>query len=152
MRANGLLIGLAAFVAYNVFRKKSAAEKLSYYVAKVSISFSGLTPILNVTLGIQNPTGTTLNIGSIVGDLFINGNYVANIAGYQLTQIKPTSNTLYPISARLSISGLFGEVQDIIDAISKGNYNALLSQNLSFKGNVYAEGITMPLKFTYKVL
>lgn len=103
-------------------------------------------------LGIQNPTGESLNVGSIVGDLSINGNYAANISGFQLTTIKAMSATLYPLAARLSVSGLFGEVQDIINAISQGNVNALLNQTISFKGHVYAEGVTLPLSFSYKVL
>lgn len=147
-----LLIGLAAYLGAKVFAKKNAAERLNYFVQKVSLRFSGFTPILDVVLAIQNPTGTTLNVGSIVGDLYINDNYVANISGYQLTQIKPMGATLFPLSARLSIAGVIGEAKDIIDALMIGNTNVLLSQTLRFNGNVYAEGLTMPLKFTYKVL
>lgn len=152
MKPKYLLIGLAAYVGIRIFSKKTAAERLNYYVQKVSLRFSGFTPILDVILAIQNPTGTTLNVGSIVGDLYINDNYVANISGFQLTQIKPMAATLFPLSARLSISGVIGEAKDIIDALMVGNANVLLNQTLKFNGNVYAEGLTMPLKFTYKVL
>lgn len=152
VKAKYLLVGLATYVGIRFFSKKIAAEKLNYFVQKVSLRFSGFTPILDVVLAIQNPTGTVLNVGSIVGELFVNDNYIANISGYQLTQIKPMGATLFPLSARLSISGLIGEAKDIVDAISTGNTNILLNQSLRFNGNVYAEGVTMPLKFTYKVL
>lgn len=152
MKPKYLLLGVAAYLGVKLFAKKNAASHLNYYVQKVSIRFSGYTPILDVILAIQNPTGTALSVGSIVGDLFINDNYVANISGFQLTQIKPMAATLFPLSARLSISGLIGEAKDIINALMVGNTNVLLNQTLKFNGNVYAEGVTMPLKFSYKVL
>ena len=152
MNTKPLLIGLGLFVGYRFISKKLAADKLNYFVQKVNIRFSGFTPIIDVILAIQNPTGTSINIGSIVGDLYINSNYVANISGFQLTQIKPAAATLFPLSARLSISGLYGEAKDIINAITTGNTNVLMQQTLKFKGNVYAEGVTMPLEFSYKVL
>lgn len=129
-----------------------AADKLNYFVQKVTVTFSGFTPIVNVILAIQNPTGESLNIGSIVGDLYINDNYAANISGFQMTTIKPSTVTLFPLAARLSLSGLYGEVKDIINALSTGNVNVLINQTLKFKGRVYAEGVSIPLSFSYKVL
>lgn len=152
MKPKFLLLGLAAFVGFKFFAKKVAAEKLNYFVQKVSIRFSGFTPILDIIIGMQNPTGTTLNVGSIVGELYVNDTYIANVSGFQITQIAPMGTTLFPLSARLSVAGLIGEGKEIVDAILTGNTNALFNQVLRFNGNVYAEGVTMPLKFSYKVL
>jgi hypothetical protein len=152
MNAKILIVGAAAYLGIKLLSKKSAAEKLSYYVNKVSLRFSNWTPVLDVVIGVQNPTNTSINLGSILGDLYINNNYVANIAGYQLVPIAARSNTLYPISARLSVAGLIGEGKDIVNAISTGQYGAIINQTLKFKGYVNAEGLTMPLEFSYKVL
>lgn len=152
MNATPIVLGLGAYLAIKLFAKKAAADKLSYFVQKVSLRFSGITPVLEIIIGVQNPTNTTINLGSIAGDLYINDNYVANIFSYQLVPIAARSATLYPISARLSLSGLIGEGKDIVEAISTGQYNTLLNQSLKFKGYVNAEGVTMPLQFSYKVL
>lgn len=147
-----LLVGLAAFVGYKLFSKKGAAESLQFFVSKVAVRFSGITPIIDVTLGIHNPTNETLNVGSIAGELYINNNFAANIYGYQAVTIKSLGVSYFPISARLSLSGVASEIMDIINAITSGGFASLINQTLTFKGKVYAEGITFPLNFNYKVL
>lgn len=148
-----LLFAGLAFLGIKYFGKSSAASKLQFFVSKVSIRFAGITPVLDIILGIQNPTGSALRIGSIIGDLYINGNLAAQISGFQLTDIKALGVTYFPISARLSVSGVAFQIIDIIKNISSGaGLNSLLNQTLGFKGYVNAEGLTIPLNFNYKVV
>jgi hypothetical protein len=151
--ASVLIYGLLAYFGFKAINKASAAKKLQFFVSKVSIRFSGITPILDVVLGINNPTGETLRIGGIAGDLSINGAYVGAIFGYQITDVKSLATSYYPISARLSLSGVVTQAAEIIEAIINGDgINALFNQTIGFKGNVNAEGFTIPLNFSYKVL
>lgn len=150
--ANILLLSVLAYFGVKAIAKKGAADKLQYFVQKVSVRISGFTPILDIVLGIQNPTNEALRIGSIVGDLSINGHYVAAISGYQLTDIKARSVSFFPISARLSLSGVVSQVADIVNAVSSGSTQSLFNQALGFRGYVNAEGVTFPLNFEYKVL
>lgn len=150
--ASLLVFAFLGYFGIKTFAKSGAAKNLQFFVQKVSLSFSGITPILNVMFGIQNPSSENLRIGSIVGSLYINGNYAANISGYQLTDIRGFATTYFPVSARLSLYGVVQEVKSIVDAISSGSLNALLNQQLRFKGVVNAEGFNVPLDFTYNVL
>lgn len=148
-----LLFGAIGFLAYSFIAKKNAASRLQFYVSKVALRFSGITPILDIILAVQNPTQQNLKVGSILGELYINGNYAANISGFQLTDIKSFGVSYFPISARLSISGVVSQIIDIINGLSSGaGIQSLANQVLTFKGTVNAEGVSVPLNFNYKVL
>ena len=108
-------MGLAAFIGYQFINKANAAKRLNYFVQKVSLRFSGLTPIIDIVVGIQNPTNSTIKVGSILGELYINDNFVGTVSGFQLTSIKGLATTYFPISARLSTGGLVSEILSIID-------------------------------------
>lgn len=152
MNTKYLLLGLAAFVGITYFRKSQAADRLNYFVQRVDLHFEGLTPILNIKIGVQNPTGTLLTVSSIIGDLKFNGEFVAQIYSYQRTPIAPYGVSTLPLSARLSLTGLYGSVKNIITAIQTGGFNALLNQVIGFKGVINAEGVNIPMAFEYKVL
>lgn len=152
MNFNYLLIGLAAFVGYSVLNKSQAADKLGFIVQKTGLRFEGLTPILDITIGIQNPTNETLTVRSVFGDVYINNIYVANVYSFSYVTIQRFGVTPLRISARLSLAGLFGEVKSIIQAITNGTFAAILNQTIKFKGMVHAEGVRLPLDFEYKVL
>lgn len=152
MNVNPLLIGLFAWAGIKLIGKKNAAERLQYFVQKVSFRLDGLTPVIDIICAVQNPTGETLTLGSIVGDVYIDSVIVAGVTSYQLTRIKGMSITYLPISARLSISGVISEAGALIDAIKSGGTSAIINKNVRFKGTVNAEGISLPLDFTYKVL
>ena len=147
-----IIFGALAFFGIKAFSKASAAGKLQFFVSKVALRFSGLTPILDFILGIQNPTNETLRVGSIVGQLFINGDFCANISGYQLTDVKNYATSYFPISARLSTSGLITQVVQIVEGVIDNGVNSLANQVLTFRGTVNAEGVSVPLNFNYKVL
>jgi hypothetical protein len=153
MKATTLILtGLAAFIGIKAFAKKKAADKLQFFVQKVSFRLSVLTPILDINVGISNPTSEPLRVASIVGELYINGTFVAMISGYRPTVIPGPGQTIFPISARLQASGIVQQGIAIVQAIQDGGAAAILNQVIRFKGNVLAEGITLPLDFTYKVL
>lgn len=147
-----ILLSIAAFFGIKMFAKTGAAQRLQFFVQKVNLRFQDFTPIVDIILGIQNPSGESLRIGSIVGELYINGNYAANISGFQLTDIKGLGTSFFPISARLSVSGVVNQIVDLVNGVAGDGLTALANQNLLFKGFVNAEGFTTPLNFTYKVL
>lgn len=149
---NILFFSFLGYFGYKMLAKSGAAKALQFFVQKVSLRFSGITPVIDFVIGIQNPTNETLRIGSIVGELYINGNYAANISGFQLTTIQPVGVSYFPISARLSLSGVAMQIVDIVNGVSSDGISALANQTLRFKGTVYAEGVNIPLDFQYKVL
>jgi LEA14-like dessication related protein len=147
-----IVLGVLGYFGYKVFAKKNALDQLRFFVHKVSLRFSILTPVLDIVIQIQNPTAEPITVNSIVGDLFINDHYVANISSYQLTKINGVSATYFPVSARLSIGGIINEGADIVKAITSGGINSIINSKIRFKGYVYAERLRAPLDITYKVL
>lgn len=152
MNTKVVLIGIASFLGATMFLKILAAKRLNYFVQKVSFRFEGINPVMSIILGVQNPTRETITVGSIFGNLYINNNFVGTVYGFVPTTISGLSLTSFPISARLSLTGLLGEVKDIVTLITNGTFSAILNQVVSFKGSVNAEGLNMPLNFDYKVL
>ena len=152
MNTKYLLIGAAAFVGFTFLQKSQAANRLNFFVQKVNLRFEGLTPVMEILLGVQNPTNQVLYVRSILGDMYIDGSYVANVYGWQQVAIQPYRVTSLPIAARLSLTGLAGQVKDIVTQILQGTFSAILNKTVSFKGHVTAEGVSIPLVFDYKVL
>jgi hypothetical protein len=148
---NAILIGLSAFIAVKLFGKTRAADKLDFFPKKVSLRLEFLTPVLDFIVGIQNPTNQDFTVSSIVGQLFINKSFVANVSGYQHTVIRSLSEAEFPISARLSLSGASAEISTIINSITTAGLSTLRNATATFKGTVTAEGFTIPLQFTYKL-
>ncbi len=146
-------VGLA-WVGYKFFNKMMAAKRLSFSVRGISVHFSGITPYMDVKIGVANPSNETLHVGSIVGDMYMNGNYVSSISAYGLTEIKGLGESVVPVTAKLSLTGVAAEIQDIVKGIiDKQPLQTILSKTeLKFKGYINAEGTTIPMDFSYKIL
>lgn len=145
MNVKPLLIAGGAYYLYTLIAKGGAAASLNYRVVKVSISFDGLTPILQLTIGVQNPTNQSFTIRSIVGDITSNDNYLANVSSFTASYIVPNAESLLQINARVSVLGLASDVYDTITG------NSDIRQNIKFAGSVNVDGVVIPLKLNYAI-
>lgn len=141
-----MLLGIAGIAAAMYFSTKKAVGLLNYYISKVELSFSGATPILRLTIGIQNPSNETFQINSFVGNLLANGYVIGNVSSFEKLTIGPASLGLYKLTVRLS---LIGVVSDIVNAIQQGSGT---TQTITFKGAVNASGLLAPVNLQYKIL
>lgn len=141
-----LLLGGVAF-AFFALRKKAAVGTLRFVLRGVGADFSSiLSPKLKLTLGVQNPSNSSFNIKSIVGDLSVNGNYLANVNTFSNVDVKSNAETLLPITVELSIANVVSDVLQLIRLKGKKELN------ISLVGTVNADGIAFPLNTSFKWL
>lgn len=139
-----LKILAVAGIAYFLLLKK-AANNLRYYFKGVGIDFDGITPILNISLGVANGSNQKINIRSVVGDVYAGQSYLGTVTAFNPVILLPFSENTINLKVRLSFIGL---VSDIIKKIqNKGG----VSYELRFVGIAYAEGFNIPLNLKFAV-
>jgi len=145
MRLSPIILGAGAFLAYRLVTKGYGISTLNYYIQKLSLSWDGATPILYITLGIQNPSSASMEVRSFSGNLYANDYLVGNVSTFRLTEIKANSQTFFVVAARLSILGI---VSDLINII---NGQSSLQQTLKLTGTLNVDGVPVPVSLTYKI-
>lgn len=139
-------IAAGAYVAYkSVIQPASAAGTLNFYPANAkSLRFDGLTPVITIGIAIQNPSNQTYTIKSLVGNIYANGYLIGNVSSFFQMAIKPTGETVYPITVRLSLIGI---VQDIIAAFNGGG----IQQEVELQANANVNNFIFPVKIKYHI-
>lgn len=146
--AHGILLGGAALVGYNLFARKSAAEKLIFLPGQVSDFNFSSSPSISIGLLVQNTSNQTFSLRSIAGNVFTNANgkdfNIGNFSSFQ-TQIIP-ANSQQQVIIKLRLS-LFGVVSDLINAIIEGT----VQQEIFINGFANIDNWQLPLNFNYKI-
>ncbi len=147
MKINPLI---AVPIAYFLLKSGSTlynASRLNFYVAKLVPRLQGITPVLDIYIGVQNPTGGTFTVQSAVGKVYANENYLGDLSSFTLTTVKPNQQTFFVASLRMSLIGL---AQEVYNAISQGL--STVSFNLKFNGTVNVNGVPVPIALGYKII
>jgi LEA14-like dessication related protein len=133
---------------YYFSRLKVTGENLKVNLKNLGIKKgSGLSlPKINLTFDIQNITNNTVNLYGIVGDIYVNGSYLANINNLTPTYIKPLSTTILEVQLNTSILDAAPIIKDLITTTGKRN----LKVTADLKLNV--NGILVPLKIDKTIL
>jgi len=139
------ILTAGAVLALTALSKAQAGGTLNFIPGNVhSVSFDGVTPIIQFDLVIQNPTGQAFTVRSLVGTITANDYQIGNVSSYVSTYVRPYGNTVYRLSARMNVLGV---VNNIINAINGGG----VSQTMRLKGWVNVESFTLPVALTYKI-
>lgn len=147
MKINPIIL---APIAYLLFKGGSTlynASRLNFYVAKIVPRLQGITPVLDIYIGVQNPTGGTFTVQSAVGKVYANDNFLGDLSSFTLTTVKPNQQTMFIASLRMSLVGL---AQEIYNAISQGI--STVSFNLKFTGTVNVNGVPVPIALGYRII
>lgn len=141
----GVALGLTAFLIYGLARKAQAVGTINFVPDKVhDLKWDGLTPVLVVGFGVQNTSNQFFTVKSLAANLYCNNYYCGNISYFTPTEIKPNSQGILTVNARLS---LIGVVNDIIEAWNNGDF----SQEIEISGYANVDNLQVPLKFKYKI-
>ena len=147
MKINPLI---AVPIAYLLLKGGSTlynASRLNFYVAKIVPRLQGVTPVLDIYIGVQNPTGGTFTVQSAVGKVYANDNFLGDLSSFTLTTVKPNAQTFFIASLRMSLIGL---AQEVYNAISGGL--STVSFNLKFNGTVNVNGVPVPIALMYRII
>jgi len=132
-------IGLVGGLLWMVQRKKnfSAAARFSFK----KLDFHMKQKKIVVYMGVMNPTGQSLNINAVTGDLFLDGKQMATVTSFEKQSIKPNQETTIRIFVAPNLVNLFSKVKNLISSKLK-NTGKLKA---TFKGSANVEGTNFPI-------
>ncbi len=140
-----LITALLGFVGWKLYKKVQDADKLSVDIDSADTQASrGILPNIRVTLLVKNPTGSTIKINSIKGDLFINNVKVGYIHDFVPVTIVANSATKLPIV----FVPEYLNAMDIVTTLVINSLNA----PVTFNGTIIADSFTIPITKTFKLL
>lgn len=134
-----LLWGVGILGTYYAFTKITASKKINVVFKKFGIgkaSGFSLPPILAV-FTLQNPTSTQVTINSIVGDIYVNGEDVANVTEFNKLIIKGNSQNDLTVNVHV---GVLSAAKLLLNYFNTGR-----KINANFQGTVNAEGFAIPV-------
>ena len=142
-----LAVGAAAF--YYFKKLKIAGDNLKVNLKTISLSkkSSGLSlPKIILTFEIQNITNSSLNINGLVGDIYINGTYLANVSNLKAMAILPNSALNYPVEIQATFLDAVPLLKDLI--FKKGKRTINVTDNLKMNVN----NILIPYKIEKTII
>jgi LEA14-like dessication related protein len=148
MKINPLFI--AAPVALLLLKGGSViynASRLNFYIAKLVPRLQGITPVIDIYVGVQNPTGGTFTVQSVAGKVYVNENYLGDLSSFTLTTVKPNQQTFFVATLRMSLIGLASEVYN---AITEGL--STVTFNMKFNGTVNVNSVPVPVALGYRII
>jgi len=139
---NAILLIAGAGLAYVLYRKFRLQRQANVLFRGIKLGGSILTPEIEITLAVQNPTNTGTTLKSISADLTVNNQYVANFSSFGDQQILPNSESLIKLIARPK---LIAAVKSIIQLIKNRKQKkrpnklgrALILPNKMLKKNIF---------------
>lgn len=144
MKAEKILLPIAAIAVIYLLMAKKAVGTLQYFVNKIGFDFSGITPIVNLQVGVQNPSNESFQIKSFVGSLTVSGVYVGQVSSFAVVDVPAASQVFYPLQIRV---GLIGIISDVSEFLQKGGE----SKSVEFTGFVNASGVVLPINLKYSL-
>lgn len=134
-----------ALLAFNFLSKAVSLSRINILPGGISdFKFNGTVPVATVSMIVQNAGNQSAVIRSIVGNVFADGYLIGNVSSFQPQSIAANSESNIAVNIRF---GLFGIVNDLINAFQTGSY----SQDIEFDAVANVDGVQIPIQFTYKV-
>ena len=134
-------VGLAAVaLLYKGGTLKDTVSSIQPQLTKLKINF----PKIFATIQIFNPTNNTINIDSLVGEVFFNGKAIGQIQYINKTPIAPlTRSTFDDVLIRLTPIGLATILKDVINSRPD-------SGTFGITGKIFIKGLGIPFNQSMK--
>jgi len=129
-----IIVGL---VGYYLYSKKNLANKIKVLFRGVKFSGSVLKPKFNLKFGVQNPTGSSAQINSLVGQVEANGKIIADVSSFATQLIAPKKESIYEITAEPYGAGIFKTIKEFIKGGNKINF--------VFTGSINVDNVDYPV-------
>jgi len=139
-----LLIGAGVLGLY-FWKQKEAAGHLIFFPGNITgMQFVNSTPVVSLTLQVQNTSNVDLHLNSIAGNVLANGQLIGNVSNFTPVIIARNSQTLLPLTAQLQPLGI---VNDIIRSFQTGSF----AQDISIQGQANVGGVQVDVLLNFKV-
>ncbi len=140
-----IIIAIFGLGGYYLYKKYALGTSLSFSVKNISIDGSLFAPILKLSLNVVNHINASAQVNTISGNLYIDGTYSGQINQNVNQTIAANSVSELNLDIDLSVAGIF----DIISNIKTIYANK--SVTFKFDGYLNADGINLPLVFSYAI-
>ena len=135
---------LAGAAAIYLLAKKSLASKLQFSFKSFSTSGSLTSPKINIHLSALNPSNQSAKINSIVGELYVNDNFIGDVTSFTAQTINPNAESDVSFVIKPSLLSGFTLVKNLILNKAKG-------YKFNFRGNANVNGIVVPINESYSI-
>lgn len=139
------LIGVGGFVLVKLI-SANIINRLNFIVTGIQLGFVGTTPTVTLSIAIQNPTGSSFTINSIVGNVFLNGSFIGNVSSFVTTAIPPNGQVTLPVTVLLNISQVISDIIHVIDG------SAGIQALIELQATANIDNLAFPLDVSYKLL
>lgn len=134
-------IAAAGAVAFFLLQKRKTIKALNVNVTKVD--FNSATKNVVVFVRLINPSNTSLSVNSIVANVIWKGSAGATIDYRIPFVLKPNEEKTIELPIKLNL-----ELIKIISDLIFGKFSEAISGKFELDGNVNAEGLVVPLKYS----
>lgn len=143
-----LLVGLAGGAAWFLYKavKASALNSLHFIISKVKPGWQGLTPTLEVTINVGNPSPQKFTVNALVGDFYVNNLTAGSVETFARVVVEPSTQVPLVLTVRLSIVSVAKQIVDIV------NGAAPVAANIRFVGKVNIDDILFPVDVNYSIV
>jgi len=135
-------IALLGAGAWFFLRKGSTAKNTSWRFGGFSADWK--KKVLNVTLIAGNPTGASLTVQALTGDVYLSGKPIASISNFESQTIQPNAESPIKLRLRPNLLGLGATVKALVSQGADA-----LRGKLRFIGAARVQGITLPIDTTF---
>jgi LEA14-like dessication related protein len=142
------LLGAGALLYY-FSRLKRTAQNVKVNLANVSLKKGkGISlPVIKMDFEIINPTNTPINVNGVVGDAYVNGQFLATISNVNKVTLPQYGTTIYSVEIK---TGAFDAASAFLNLVKKGSGTKGL--RITADLNVDVDGIFYPVKIDKVVL
>ena len=142
------LLALGGGIAIWFALKARALSNLIFSPGTVQgIQFDGISPVIQITVLVQNTAGVPVTLLSMAGNVFTadagSSTLIGNISTFQPVTVPGNSSALVVLNVRMRLLGI---VNDVIAAFQTRNYTKVLDFRCS--ANV---GMLLPVPVNFKI-
>lgn len=134
-------------VAYYFYKLKSAGDNIKVNLSSISVQkgkgFS--LPYLMLKFNVQNITSAIVSINGIVGDIYLNDQYFANVSNLNKVLVPRNGSVIYEVKVQ---AGLLDVVSNLKAFLKDKKKKLVISADLKMNIN----DIIIPIKIDKKVI
>lgn len=140
----GLILVAGAATAFFLLRNKSFINKATYTFEKMKIDTKAKR--IKVRLGVINPTGASLMINAITGNLILNGQDVGSVQSFNKTRITSVGKSFIDLDLQPRLTGIATAAKNILSRLFSKTPAPAKKGSAMFNGSINVNGSAFPLR------
>jgi LEA14-like dessication related protein len=141
-----LLIG-AGLIAFMLYEKASVVSNLKFIENGIDFNLSNpLRPLINLQIGVQNPTSGSITLQSLAGNFAVNNVQSGNVSYFIPTVIGPNAQTEIVLHLTVNDAAL---IADIMNFIQNGGSTPL---KVEVQATANIDNVPVPVSLSFDAL